>query len=73
MIPSNNGCVHNDGADYLAEDGHVKFLRPSAVSGGPTAASDGDFQDQNGNEASGTNRLSLSAGGSPVSLTFSPT
>ena len=73
LIPSPNGSVHNDGADYLAEDGHVKFLRPSAVSGGPTAASDGDYQDQNGNEAAGTTSLSLSAGGQQVSLTFSPT
>ena len=73
LIPSNNGCIHNDGADYLAEDGHVKFLRPGAVSGGPTAASDGDTQDQNGNEAAGTTSLSLSAGGPTVTLTFSPT
>ena len=73
LIPGNNGCVHNDGADYLAEDGHVKFLRPGAVSGGPTAASDGDYQDQSGNEAAGTSSLRLSTGGQPVTLTFSPT
>ena len=73
LIPTSNGCVHNDGADYLAEDGHVKFLRPSAVSSGPTAASATDYQDQNGSEAAGTSSLSLSPGGPQVTLTFSPT
>ena len=73
LIPSSNGCIHNDGADSLAEDDHVKFLRPGAVSGGPAAASDGDTQDQNGSEAAGTTSLSLEAGGPTVTLTFSPT
>ena len=55
LIPSSNGGLHNDGADYLAKEGHVKFLRPGAVFDGPTAASDGDCQDQNGDEATVTN------------------
>jgi len=73
LIPGNNGCVHTDGSDYLAQDGHVKFLRPGAISGGPTAASPNDYQDQNGNESAGTSSLQLSAAGQPVTLTFSPT
>ena len=34
--------VHTDGANYLACDGHVKWLRSSAISGGSDAASPTD-------------------------------
>ena len=32
MIPA--GAVHSGGANYLASDGHVKWLRPERISGG---------------------------------------
>jgi prepilin-type N-terminal cleavage/methylation domain-containing protein/prepilin-type processing-associated H-X9-DG protein len=36
------GSVHTGGANYLACDGHVKFLRSSQISGGAEAALPGD-------------------------------
>ena len=48
MLSSSNGCVHTDGANYAAADGHVKFVRPGSVSGGPSGGTN-DYQDQNGN------------------------
>ena len=72
-IPS--GTVHSDGSNYLAEDGHVKFLRPIAISGGRVAPSattpeffDGAYATTT---AAGTSNLTLQTG-SPVVLTFSP-
>ncbi len=70
MIASSNGCVHNDGANYAAADGHVKFVRPGSVSGGPSGSTN-DYQDQNGNEAAGTSAMKLTSAGGPVTLTFS--
>jgi prepilin-type N-terminal cleavage/methylation domain-containing protein/prepilin-type processing-associated H-X9-DG protein len=64
---------HTDGANYLAADGHVKYLRPSAVSAGQNAISPDDHQDQNtsnGIEAAGTNNMTLN-GTSQVGMTFS--
>ncbi|MGI4787961.1 MAG: DUF1559 domain-containing protein [Janthinobacterium lividum] len=34
--------VHNDGANYLAADGHAKFVRPTSVSGGEDEPNPGD-------------------------------
>jgi prepilin-type N-terminal cleavage/methylation domain-containing protein/prepilin-type processing-associated H-X9-DG protein len=64
---------HTSGANWLAVDGHVKWLRPAQVSTGPTAQNATDYQDQTGTgtEAAGTNNLTLN-GTTPVILTFSP-
>lgn len=68
---------HFDGANFLAADGHVKWLRPEAVSSGFTAVSATDAQDANYRStaayktAAGTSSLSL-PGGSKVAMTFSP-
>ncbi len=57
--------VHTDGSNFLAADGHVKWLRGSAVSPGRTAANATDGQN-NGTTAAGTSNLGNFA------LTFSP-
>ena len=62
---------HTEGADWLATDGHVKWLRPARVSTGPTANTSADHQDQTGSEASGTDSMTLD-GSKNVVLTFSP-
>ena len=66
---------HLLGANYLAADGHVKWLPPSAVSCGVTAASATDAQDAAprvtyGN-AAGTSSMSIPGIGT-AALTFSP-
>ena len=69
------GTVHNDGSNYLAEDGHVKFLRPVAISGGRGAASATTAEvygaASGATFAAGTSSLTLATGGT-VQLTFSP-
>jgi len=57
---------HSDGSNFLVADGHVKWLRGSAVSPGRTAANATDGQN-NGTTAAGTSNLGSYA------LTFSPT
>lgn len=56
---------HSDGSNFLAEDGHVKWLRGSAVSPGGVAAKTTDGQND-GTTAAGTGNLGSFA------LTFSP-
>ncbi len=56
-------AIHTDGANYLLADGHVKWLRPSAVSPGFNAAAQTDDQTTNGNapptgKAAGTQKSS---------------
>ncbi len=83
LIPSGVG-VHTNGANYLACDGHVKWLMPGAVSGGSIPANSmtqGRAFGGGGNSVSaGTaNMTNVNSGavgasaGSPVVLTFSPT
>jgi len=65
--------VHTDGANYAASDGHVKWLKPNAVSGGIWAADPNDVEKHypvNG-VAAGTASLKLESGSS-VTMTFSP-
>jgi len=67
--------VHNDGANWLACDGHVKFLRGSAVSAGLPAASPTAVEihnpANNAAVAAGTGSMTQQDG-SKVTLTFSP-
>jgi len=67
---SNLTGVHSDGSNWLATDGHVKWLRGSAVSGGTISADTNAAQ--NTTNASGASALKGPSGG-PVTLTFSPT
>lgn len=71
--PQTNGSRHVNGANWLAADGHVKFLSGQKVSGGYTAtASTNDEGTYIGvNCASGTTAMALNSG-APVTLTFSP-
>jgi len=74
---------HTDGSNFLAADGHVKWLRGSAVSPGvqANAATDaqgsdparttGSFPAPAGSNAAGTG--ALTANGANYALTFSPT
>jgi len=64
------GGLHTDGANYGFVDGHVKWLRPSAVSPGNTAASPTSAQ-SDGNNAAGT-QGTFADGRTTPGATFSP-
>ncbi|MEO7718921.1 MAG: DUF1559 domain-containing protein [Capsulimonas sp.] len=65
---------HTDGANYGALDGHVKWLKPSAVSGGLAAANENAVEIHNvaddQGHAAGTASLTQQSG-AKVSMTFS--
>jgi prepilin-type processing-associated H-X9-DG protein len=67
--------VHTNGSNWLACDGHVKWLRGSSVSGGAPASAPNvaevDGSSANTTTAAGTSNMTL-ANGSTVTLTFSP-
>ena len=85
LISSGVG-VHTEGSNYLAGDGHVKWLRPSSVSGGNLFGASGQNTPNTQGRAFGGGGNSLAAGtgnmtninsgsqtiGTPVALTFSP-
>jgi prepilin-type N-terminal cleavage/methylation domain-containing protein/prepilin-type processing-associated H-X9-DG protein len=64
--------VHTDGSNYLAADGHVKWLRATAISPGKDAVTSTDPENDAGEHAAGTGYLNVDGGtqGSAV-LTFS--
>jgi prepilin-type processing-associated H-X9-DG protein len=71
---------HTGGANYLAADGHVKFLMGSRVSGGKDAANNDPSQPQtpmgglcnrNANCAAGTSSMNNGGGANSAVLTFS--
>jgi prepilin-type processing-associated H-X9-DG protein len=62
--------VHSDGSNYLCADGHVKWLRGTAVTGGARATASNLAQTTK--NAAGTANLQDTLG-NPVVLTFSPT
>lgn len=66
--PFSGPARHNDGAIFLARDGHAKWFRASAVSPGRTAGNPGAVQRQS--FAAGTNSMS-GPGGAKYALTFS--
>ncbi|BDI33299.1 hypothetical protein CCAX7_53500 [Capsulimonas corticalis] len=72
-IPNWSGTlgVHTDGANYAALDGHVKWLRPSAVSGGLTAPDANTAASRTNVTAAGTNSMVMCDGASKAALTFS--
>ncbi|BDI30385.1 hypothetical protein CCAX7_24360 [Capsulimonas corticalis] len=64
--------VHTDGSNYLACDGHVKWLRASKIAPGKDALSSTDPQNDAGEHAAGTSYLNVSGGASgSAALTFS--
>lgn len=69
---------HTDGSNFLAADGHVKWLRGSAVSPGFAALSATSVQGADTTGPYGANRNAvgtgaLSANGANFAMTFSPT
>jgi len=67
--------VHNDGANYLAADGHAKFLRPSQISGGYDDPDSPDNPQWDQYKACGTNAMyvwNATNTGPKITLTFSP-
>jgi len=70
-----SGTVHNDGSNFVACDGHSKFLRPGRLSSGQNAASPDDAQKNGGTPdteiASGTAALNNGGGQGSATLTFS--
>ncbi len=63
--------VHTDGANWVACDGHAKYLRPNSVSGGPYGAPSPDYIQTDQNTPAGTASLKNNQGGTYV-LTMSP-
>ena len=71
LLPG-NVSRHSGGSNFLAADGHVKFLSGGKVSGGYPAASPGSAEVYTSPyTAAGTGNMYLETGG-PVTLTFSP-
>jgi prepilin-type N-terminal cleavage/methylation domain-containing protein/prepilin-type processing-associated H-X9-DG protein len=71
-----NAGIHTDGSNFLAIDGHVKWLRGAAVSGGatptgPNCAQDACKNSQASDNAASTDNLTFA--GHKADLTFSPT
>jgi len=62
--------AHLDGANYLAVDGHVKWLRSTMVSPGVDAPTSTSTQ-VDGNTAAGTASMDMGAGRGDAALTFS--
>ncbi len=71
MIGTQDGTRHNGASNFLAADGHVKFLRPAMVSGGYTALASSAQESIATNKASGASSM-LNAAGKSVNMTFSP-
>lgn len=63
--------VHIDGANYAALDGHVKWLRPTQISGGLTAPNPDTPASRTNTTAAGTNSMIMCDGVSKAALTFS--
>ncbi|MGI4787968.1 MAG: DUF1559 domain-containing protein [Janthinobacterium lividum] len=61
-----SGAVHTGGSNYLAADGHVKYLRPVNISGGFNApAAGGEQYFVNGGQASASGTACLDSTTSP--------
>ena len=62
---------HTDGSNFLAEDGHVKWLRGAQVSPGGVAVNATAAQNNGAKQAAGTGSL-ITTGTNTATLTFSP-
>jgi prepilin-type N-terminal cleavage/methylation domain-containing protein/prepilin-type processing-associated H-X9-DG protein len=74
-LPATGAGIHTGGANYLAVDGHVKWLQPGSVSGGLSASSSTVPEVHNtswdAGFAAGTSSMTQQSGSS-VAMTFSP-
>jgi prepilin-type processing-associated H-X9-DG protein len=76
IVMPDTGAIHSGGSNYLAADGHDKWLPPGQVSGGAPATTSAAAQTSTAAytpyaHAAGTGSMELSSG-SRVQLTFSP-
>ncbi|MEO7717952.1 MAG: DUF1559 domain-containing protein [Capsulimonas sp.] len=66
-----NGA-HTDGANYLAADGHVKWLKAARISPGKDALAAGDAENDGGEHAAGTSYMNVNGSGQgSAAMTFS--
>ena len=74
LYPGTGNGVHTDGSNYLACDGHVKWLRASQISPGKDASASANPEDDANDHAAGTGYMNVDGGtqGSAV-LTLSKT
>ncbi|MCW3059715.1 MAG: prepilin-type N-terminal cleavage/methylation domain [Capsulimonas sp.] len=64
--------THTDGSNYLACDGHVKWLKASKIAPGKDALASADPQNDAGEHAAGTSYMNVTGGGSgSAAMTFS--
>ena len=64
--------AHTDGSNFLAADGHVKWLRASAISPGKDATAANNPEDDGGEHAAGTSYMNVDNGAQgSAALTFS--
>jgi len=72
LFNSAKNGIHTDGSNYLACDGHVKYLRSSAISPGKDALAAGDAENAAAEHATGTGYMNVNGGpqGS-ATMTFS--
>ncbi len=71
-VPNPARTVHNNGSDWLACDGHVKFLRAGQVSGGYNNAPNANYQAVDGGTPAGSSNLTDNQGAT-YALTMSAT
>ena len=68
----NTKGIHTDGSNYLAADGHVKWLRAAKISPGKDAIGQNDPENDAGEHAAGTSYMNVNGGGQgSAALTFS--
>jgi prepilin-type processing-associated H-X9-DG protein len=65
-------AVHTNGSNYLAADGHVKWLQPTAISGGTYFLASSPNYVQTDNRTSCGTAAMKDAIGDQYVLTFSP-
>jgi prepilin-type N-terminal cleavage/methylation domain-containing protein/prepilin-type processing-associated H-X9-DG protein len=64
--------VHTSGSNFLAADGHVKWLKPTSVSPGKDATNANNAEDDSGEHAAGTGYMNVDGGAQgSASMTFS--
>jgi len=68
---TSNRPAHQEGAIYLAADGHVKWIRPGGISSGDDAPSSDAIQDESGTHATGTDAMNNGKGQNSARMTFS--
>lgn len=72
QAPGITDGVHSGGSNYLAADGHVRWLKATAISPGKDALGSNDPQNDAGEHASGTSYMNVNGGGrGSATMTFS--